>query len=306
MNNADPAIGFIGIGLLGRALSSAMAQQGYRVVGAQSRRAASAEDLAGRIAGPINGCLVYEHAQELADAVDVVFITTPDSVIEEVAGQLKWRTGQGVVHCCGAAALEILSPAIANGALAGAFHPCQTFAGLDGPGSVLQRLQGVAFAVTAQGWLQDFLPELARKLGGTPISIPDAGRPLYHAASVLACGYMAALLKGAVDIWEGLGFTQEQALAAIYPLSRATLENVARDGVAATATGPVMRADVGTIENHLQALSRSNPELIPVYRALAQASLPIAELRGVGQQGLEEMRAVLARFMPQEQRSQAR
>ena len=298
MNDPDPSIGFIGIGLLGKALATAMAQQGYRVLGVQSRRIDSARELARQVAGQVDDCLVYRQAQDLADTVDLVFITTPDSVIGQVAGQLRWRRDQGVVHCSGAAALEVLSPASAEGAVTGAFHPCQTFAGLDGPESALRRLEGVAFAVAAQGWLKDFLPELARKLGGAPISISDADRPLYHAASVLACGYMAALLQGAVDIWAGMGFTQEQALAAIYPLSRATLENVAKNGVAASATGPVMRADSGTVEEHLRALSRSNPCLIPVYRALAQASLPIAEGRGVSQQRLDELRALLGGFTP--------
>lgn len=301
MNNSDPTIGFIGIGLLGKGLALALAQQGYRVSGVQSRRIPSAQDLADKIPG----CLVYEQAQDLAAAVDLVFITTPDSVIEQVAGQIRWGPGQGVVHCCGAASLEILSPATAHGAVAGAFHPCQTFAGLDGPEKVTERLKGVAFAVTSEGWLQDFLSKLAVDLGGTPISIPDAKRPLYHAASVLACGYLAALLKGAVDIWEGMGFTQEEAVAALYPLSRSTLENVAKNGVAASATGPVMRADWGTIKNHLLALSQSNPELIPVYRALAQASLPIAEIRGVDPHGLEDMRAVLDGFTPQAKSLQA-
>ena len=295
MNNANPTIGFIGIGLLGKALAMALAQRGFRVAGAQSRRIASAKDLARQI----NGCLVFEQAQDLANAVDLVFITTPDSVIGHVAGQVQWRPGQGVVHCCGADSLQVLSPATVHGALTGAFHPCQTFAGLDGPEEALERLKGVAFAVTAEGWLQEFLPELARNLGGTPISVPDGKRPLYHAASVLACGYLAALLKGAVDIWVGMGFTQDEAVAALYPLSRATLENVARDGVTASVTGPAMRADSGTIRKHLSALSESNPELLAVYRALALASLPIAETRGVDQQGLAELREVLEEFLPQ-------
>ena len=300
-NNSDPKIGLIGIGLLGKALALALARQGYQVTGVHSRRIASAKGLAGEV----QGCLVYDRAQQLVDAVDLVFITTLDGVIEQIVGQVRWHPGQGAVHCCGAASIEILAAATTQGAFVGAFHPCQTFAGVEGPEEGVQRLKGVAFAVSANGWLLAFLRELARNLGGTPISVPDEQRPLYHAASVLACGYFVALLKGAVDIWQGMGFTPEEAMGALYPLSRATLENVAKQGLAASATGPVMRGDTGTIETHLQALSRSHPELIPVYQALAQASLPIAATRGVDRVGVEEMRALLDRVLPQARGSQA-
>ena len=299
-NDSATKIGFIGIGLLGNALALALDQQGYQVTGVHSRRIAPAQHLAGQI----QGCLVYERAQELADAVDLVFITTPDEVIEQIVGQVLWRKGQGAVHCCGAASIEILAAATAQGALAGAFHPCQTFAGVAGPEEGVERLKGVTFAVSANGWLLAFLRDMARNLGGTPIAVPDEWRPLYHAAGVMACGYFVALIKGAVDIWQGMGFTPEEAIGALYPLSRATLENVATQGLAASATGPVMRGDVGTIEAHLQALTQSHPELIPVYRALAQASLPIAEARGVDPVGMEEIRALLDRLLSQVRGSQ--
>ena len=81
MVDRDLAIGFIGIGVLGKGLPLALAAQGYRVEAAHSRSADSAQWLADRLPK----CRVYQSAQDLSDASDLVFITTPDSAIGEVA-----------------------------------------------------------------------------------------------------------------------------------------------------------------------------------------------------------------------------
>ena len=228
MDSNTTRIGFIGAGVLGNGLSLALAQRGYNVAAATSRRLVSAESLAARIPG----CRALESPQELADGVDLVFITTLDSVISSVAAAVKWRSGHAVVHCCGAVGRGILQPAAEQGASTGAFHPLQTFAGLADPADTVARLAGVTFAVSANDRLQEFLVEAARRLGGVPVQIGDADRPLYHASAVLSCGYLAALLQGAVRLWQAAGFSEEQALNALLPLSRATLENVARSGIA--------------------------------------------------------------------------
>ena len=162
MDERKPAIGIIGAGVLGKGLALALAAKGFRIVGAYSRSASSAQWVADRVPG----CRVWYTAQELAEAADLVFITTPDSAIREVAATVSWRPGQGVAHCCGAASTEILQPASDQGAITGAFHPFQTFAGLADPGDAASRLNGVTFVVAGSGWLSAFLWHLAEELGG--------------------------------------------------------------------------------------------------------------------------------------------
>ena len=89
-----------------------------------------------------------------------------------------------------------LNTTSAQGAMTGAFHPYQTFAGLEGPEDIASRLSGVAFAVAGQEWLESYLWQMATELGGHPVSISDGDRPLYHASAVLGCGHLAALLPG--------------------------------------------------------------------------------------------------------------
>ena len=293
MVDKDLAVGFIGIGVLGKGLPLALSARGYRIVGAHSRSATSAQWLADRIPG----CEVYPSAQELAGAADLVFITTSDSIIGEVASAVDWRPGQAVVHCCGAASTGLLAPAKELGALTGAFHPFQTFAGVENPDESAERLSGATFAIAGDGWLAEYLHDMARVLGGYPVMVADELRPIYHAAAVLGCGYLVALLQSAVSLWEEMGFSTEEAVRALYPLASATLDNVARQGISAAATGPVVRGDAVTMRSHLESIFLRMPELLPVYSSLARASFPLAVKHGVGPDQLTAMEELVDHYV---------
>ena len=292
MDKQHHRIGFIGIGVLGQGFALALSAHDYSVNAAYSRSASSAQWLADRIAE----LQVYATPQELADVCDVVFITTPDSVIREVVESVNWREGQAVVHCSGATSLEPLECARAQGALTGGFHPFQTFAGLNSPEDTGSRLAGVTFAVAGQDWLGGFLSEMASELGGQPVTIPDQHRPLYHASAVLGCGYLAALIQVAVQSWRAMGFSDQEALRALLPLATATLENIGKHGILASVTGPVVRGDFDTVSAHLEALSLAVPDAISVYRALTSASLSLAAQRGVQDQQLEQIRELIVDY----------
>ena len=283
-------IGFVGAGVLGSGLALALSAAGWRVTAIASRTHSSAE----RAAGLIDGCAALASAQQVADVCDLVFITTPDSAIAEVSGEADWRPDQGVAHCCGAASVELLDAAAKAGAAVGAMHPFQTFAAIEGPDQAAERLRGVTFAVSATGWLTEFLPSLAKSLGGRSIEIPNGMRPLYHASAVLSCGYLSTLLDAAVGLWVSMGFTEEDGVRAAVPLARATIDAIERQGPAKAVTGPVVRGDAETVAAHLAALAEHAPELLALYRELTLTSIPLARRKGVGEAELAELNATTA------------
>ncbi len=283
-------IGFIGAGTLGSGLARALHRKGYAVCAVSSRTTKSAETLA----ASLPGCLPFANAQQVADAADLVFITTPDAAIATVAESLRWRPGQQVVHCCGASGRDILDPAAQQGAATAAFHPFQTFAGIAGPDQAVARLAGVSFALSAQGELADFLAGLAEDLDGRAVLVKDDSRPRYHAAATLSCGYLVTLIQAAIDTLEGAGFPHQEALQAVTILSRATLDNVANLGPIDSLTGPLVRGDAATVLRHLEALQRSNPPVASLYGALTEMSLPAALQRGLGPEGEAAIRQAVA------------
>ena len=285
----DVTVGFVGAGVLGSGLALALSAAGWRVTAIASRTYSSAE----RAAGLIDGCAALASAQQVADSCDLVFITTPDAAIAEVSREVNWRPDQGVAHCCGAASIELLDEAANAGVAVGAMHPFQTFAAIEGPDQAAERLQGVTFAISATGWLADFLPNLARSLGGRGIEIPDGMRPLYHASAVLSCGYLSTLLDAAVGLWTSMGFTEEDGVRAAVPLARATIEAIERQGPTNAVTGPVVRGDAATVAAHLDGLSQYAEHLLPLYRQLTESSLPLARAKGIEEPQLEQLRRTI-------------
>ena len=112
-------LGFIGAGTVGTALSIRLSDKGYQVVAVSSRSQTSAE----KLAQEISGCRAVSKNQAVADAAELIFITTPDGAIPLVASEIQWHPGQSVVHCSGADSTAILEPAKKVGAQVGAFHP---------------------------------------------------------------------------------------------------------------------------------------------------------------------------------------
>jgi predicted short-subunit dehydrogenase-like oxidoreductase (DUF2520 family) len=279
----NETIALIGAGRLASVVGPALASAGAQVVAVASRNPASAAALAARIRGA-RACT----PQEAADAAGLVLVTTTDGAVAEVAGALRWRAGQGVVHCSGALTREALAPALAQGAQTGSWHPFQTLsdAVLAWAGGDARRvLEGVTFGIEAEAGLYACLAALAEAVGGRALAVPASARALYHAASVMSCGYLTTLLDAAATLWERAGLPREAAFAAIGPLARATLESVLTAGPEAALTGPTSRGDEGTVRLHLGDVDARAPELRALYEAVSRRSVELA--RRAGRAGAE-------------------
>ena len=280
-------IGFIGAGTVGNALANRLSACGYSVSAVASRTFASAQ----KLAQAASGCQAMNSFQDLADAVDMVFITTPDGAIGQVASQVKWRLGQSVVHCSGADSAEVLEPARAMGAQVAAFHPLQTFASVE---QAISNIPGSTFAVEAEEPLRSILKEMASRLEGYSIDLKASDKVLYHASAVIACNYLVTLVKLSTDLWQTFNVTRQDAVRALMPLLKGTLNNLEHVGIPNCLTGPIARGDVGTVQKHLAALDMSAPEIATIYRELGLETIPIAIAKGkIDESGASALDAAL-------------
>ena len=284
-------IGCIGAGTVGTALAVRLSGKGYPVVAVSSRTNASAQ----RLAEAVSGCRVHDDGQAVADVCQLVFVTTPDDVIARVVAELRWHSGQGVVHCSGAASTDILEAARGLGADVGAFHPLQTFASVS---HAIENIPGSTFAIEAEEPLLTTLKEMASALEGSWVRLGAGDKVLYHAAAVVACNYFVTLVKLATDLWQSFGVSTHEATQALLPLLRGTLNNLDNVGLPHCLTGPIARGDLGTIRSHLNALERAAPEILSTYRELGLKTIPIALAKGkIDQERAKELEALLKEGM---------
>jgi predicted short-subunit dehydrogenase-like oxidoreductase (DUF2520 family) len=281
-------VGFIGAGTVGNALAVRLSERGYPVVAVASRSRSSAEKLAARV----DGCKACDTVQEVPKAAELIFITTPDDAIALVAAQVRWPAGVRVVHCSGAHSLDVLEPATRNGAMAGGFHPLQTFASAD---YAIANIPGSTFGLEAEEPLLSELKQMANALGGRYVVLGAGDKVLYHAAAVIACNYMVTLAKLATDLWQTFGVSTPEATEALLPLMQGTINNLRNVGLPKSLTGPVARGDLGTINKHLAALEKTSPDLLSAYRELGRQTIAIALAKGtINEQRATELQEIFS------------
>ena len=265
-------LGFIGAGRVGTGLATGFTRAGHNVIAVASRSIVSAQALAERVPGARAVA-----PQEVADRADLVFITVPDDAIEAVASSVRWRAGCACVHCSGAADLDTLKKAAADGVLVGGFHPLHMFGE---PGESPDALRGCAVALAGADALVEKLERLARSLGARPLRLPEGGRALYHVAANFSGAFVIALMQETIALWKKLGISEGDALAALLPLLRGTVNNVERLGAAGGLGSAVARGDVGTIRRHLDVLAKEAPDSLELYRLLSLRTVPLALAKG--------------------------
>ncbi len=219
-----------------------------RVVG--SGRAGSA--IAARLAE--RGLSVRTGHEALADT-DLVMLAVPDAAIAEVA--MAVPIGPWLAHVSGATSLAALEPHARRFSV----HPLQTLSRERGP----EQLDGAWAAVTAEtDDAREVARWLAETLGLRPFYLGDADKPLYHAGAAMASNFLVTLHRAAARLLEESHAPPE----ALLPLMTRTIEN------GFVLTGPIARGDWSTVEAHLRALEDRAPDLVPLYRALAEATRP--------------------------------
>ena len=269
----ESKIGFIGGGAVGQTLAVALSRKGYPVVAAASRTYASAEALAERV----EGCRALREPQQVADAADFLLITTFDDAIGPVTDAIRWRAGQGVAHCSGAASLDVLQGAEGQGAIVGTFHPLQAFVSVE---EALKNLPGSTFGIEGEGPVREYLRQMALALDGRPIFLRPEDKPLYHGSIIMLGNLLLGLTGFVADLWQELGIEREEALKSLLPIVQGCVDSMNANGFPGAFAGPYARGDVGTIGKHIEVFNSRAPHALHLYCQMALASLPMALEKG--------------------------
>lgn len=208
-------------------------------------------------------------------------LTTPDDAIASMAVALaaagKVRAGDAVIHCSGAHSSSLLHPLSAIGAHVASVHPLKTFAE---PARAVESFTGTWCTAEGDAAALALLRPLFEQLGARVAQIDPAGKTLYHAASVLVCNDLTALMEAGLRSYESAGLDRATAQAMMEPLVRETLDNVFALGAVRALTGPVTRGDAEVVARQLTALAALDPRIADVYRTLNVIALDLARTQG--------------------------
>jgi predicted short-subunit dehydrogenase-like oxidoreductase (DUF2520 family) len=214
-------------------------------------------------------------------AADVWLLTPPDAAIAQVATALaaagQLRKGDVLFHCSGSQPSNLLAPLAEKGAFIASVHPLKSFAD---PAMAVLNFRGTYCAAEGDAEALAVLTPLFEALGAQVAVIDPVGKTLYHAASVLVCNDLTALMEAGLRAYERAGIERDTAQKMMEPLVRETLDNVFALGTTRALTGPVARGDAEVLTRQLAALNTLDPRIADAYRALNRIALDLARAQG--------------------------
>ena len=272
-----PTVAIVGCGTVGTAIGKLFKEAGYRISGVATSNFETA-----RSAASVTGSERFSDCPwEVTRGADVVFITTPDDLIESTCMSISEHRGFDrnavVIHCSGALSSDILSSARDCGAAVATLHPLQSFASVD---QAVSLVPGSFCTIEGDSGALPIVREMVEDLGGILMEITAEKKTLYHAAAVAASNYLVTLIHLALELNEAAGLPSDTSFNALLPLIRGTLNNIGTKGIPGGLTGPIARGDVATVSAHLKAIEKDAPELLLLYRCLGLYTVDLAKAKG--------------------------
>lgn len=261
-------IGFIGAGKVGFTLGKYLKENGIYVSGYYSRSGESSLE-----ASIFTKTKQYENLGTLVKESDAVIITTPDDKILEVWDKLKKLSikNKFICHCSGSLSSDIFSKVCDHSAYAYSIHPMFPISDKYKSYSSFKE----AF-ITIEGDKQKIheVKAFIEGLGNKVKVIEKENKVLYHLSSVVSSNFVLGLINTSIKYLEKCGFSNREALEALYPLIDNNISNINFKGTVNSLTGPVERGDINTIKNHYDAINIEDKNL---YNLLSNVILEIAK-----------------------------
>ena len=279
-------IGFIGAGRVGCSIGKYLQQSGICIAGYYDPQTQAADS-----AAAFTGSKSYPILEDLIFHSDLLFITTPDSMIVPVWEEIRQLSlaEKVICHCSGALPSDAFAGITETGASGCSFHPMLPFSSrFDSFG----QLKHAYFTIEGQDPAVEAVTNLFARLGNTVCRIPGKHKPKYHTAASILSNQVIAVLDTGYRLLEQCGFTREEARNAAAGLIRQNIENVIQQDCISALTGPVERNDLPTVQKHLNCLSTEDRQM---YQMLGLKLVQLAEKKNPGQD-YQAMRALLNNF----------
>ena len=212
---------------------------------------------------------------------DLHLVSTPDDALADTAAALAAagviRAGDVVFHASGATASTALAAAREAGAVTASLHPVLSFAS---PERAVAGFAGTWVAAEGEAAALAVLRPAFAALGARLFDIDAAAKPVYHAAAVLACNYLPALLEASLRAYGHAGVDRATAMAVLEPIVRGTVDNLFRLGPARALSGPVARGDAALVARQLAAVAGRDALLGRIYRDLGRIAVDLSREQG--------------------------
>lgn len=281
---------FIGAGKVGTSFGWYLKNKDFNVAGFYSKNHVSALK-----AADYTSTEAYDDLHILTKSANIIFITTPDDMIENICNSLvekKLLTKNHIIcHMSGALSSQILNSANKIGCATYSLHPLQAFADIP---KASQKLKNTFFSLEGSSEKMAVMQKILKQMGNKYFVIKSADKVLYHSAACVFSNYLVSLLNLGLELMDTAGIKKEESLQAVMPLILGTLDNVTSFSPKKALTGPLARGDIKTLTKHLSSIKGKCPQYLDFYKNLSLETLNLAQKEKLkDQQKIHDLKILL-------------
>lgn len=261
-------IGIIGAGRVGCSLGKYLFEKGISITGYYSRSKESAEQ-----AATFTKSNVFSSKEELVRNCQVIWITTPDDEIFPVWESIREfvKEKKTICHFSGSLSSDVFSDRNRTDISVCSIHPVFAF---NNKFESWKFLDPVLFTIEGDEEAAADMKALFEGVGNPVQLIRKENKIRYHAAAVMASNLVIGLYRMSVGILKDCGFTGDMAEKMLGPLVYGNVKRLLESSPEEALTGPIERADAGTVKKHLEALGEKERE---IYLLLGEQLIPVAQ-----------------------------
>ncbi|MES2387298.1 MAG: Rossmann-like and DUF2520 domain-containing protein [Bacteroidota bacterium] len=248
-------VAIIGAGNLAWSLAPALENAGHRITEIWSRSRKHALELA--------DCLYNTNATDSLDlsvsTAEIFILCIPDDGIEDTVKRLSLPPDSVLAHTSGARSIDILNFADAVPAV---LYPLQSF-------SRSRQAEFSSIPICIEAHNDDamkIVKGVALSLSRAVYIISSAERKLLHVGAVFACNFTNHLYAIAENLLE----SENLPFEILHPLMKETLLKAIEMGPIQAQTGPAIRNDRKTMQEHADLLVH-DPEILKLYKELSDS-----------------------------------
>lgn len=189
----------------------------------------------------------------------IFILAIKDEAISELADAIILPEESILVHTSGAQPLDVLGYSSAS--YIGIFYPLQSFT----TGQKMDFSEVPLLLEAEDQAVLQILQKLAKSISNQTYIVRSKDRKAIHVAAVFASNFSNHMIRISEEIMrrQGLDFDMMK------PLIIETISKSLQIGAKKAQTGPAIREDYETLEDHFRFLN-FNPELAEIYRLISQ------------------------------------
>ncbi|HKK96066.1 MAG TPA: Rossmann-like and DUF2520 domain-containing protein [Anaerovoracaceae bacterium] len=261
-------VGFIGAGKVGFSLGKLFVNNSIKVTGYKSKSIESAIK-----AADFTKTESFATIEAIVKKSDIIFITVPDGEILSVWNHIKELPVKEkiICHCSGCLTSIIFDGINEAGAYGYSIHP---FFPIRDKWHSYMELSEATFTIEGAFFHLETVKTLLEKITPNVQIIENDNKDIYHAAAVFSSNLAISLWSISKNMLMDCGFSEELAEKTMAPLFLSNTENLCKYGDVNSLTGPIERADIETIEKHLNCIEG---DYLQVYSLLSKELIKVAE-----------------------------